>query len=285
MSAEIEIRQARADEFAVAVDWAAAEGWNPGVDDLGAFYAADPGGFWMAFDGAEPVASISVVRYGPAFSFLGFYITREDRRGEGIGMRLWRAGLEYLGARTVGLDGVVAQQENYRRSGFELAGRNIRYSGRRPPSAQPRPGVAPIDAKTIELIAAYDATIFPGERADFVRGWAAPEDGAARLGLALLQDGRVAGYGVLRDCRDGFKIGPLFADDDAAAEALFESLIASASAEAEIVLDAPESNRFALRLAERAGLAPSFETARMYRGPAPAIPQERVYGVTSFELG
>ncbi len=31
--------------------------------------------------------------------------------------------------RTIGLDGVLAQQENYRKSGFQLAYRNIRYCG------------------------------------------------------------------------------------------------------------------------------------------------------------
>ena len=32
-------------------------------------------------------------------------------------------------------------------------------------------------------------------------------------------------------------------------------------------------------------MAPVFETARMYTGAPPAIPVDRVYGVTSFELG
>jgi len=28
-----------------------------------------------------------------------------------------------------------------------------------------------------------------------------------------------------------------------------------------------------------------FETARMYKGPAPQLPVERIFGVTTFELG
>jgi GNAT superfamily N-acetyltransferase len=85
MTERPEIRTASAEEFATAVDWAAAEGWNPGLDDLAAFHAADPGGFLMRFDGDEPVSSISVVRYGDDFGFLGFYIVRPDWRGRGIG--------------------------------------------------------------------------------------------------------------------------------------------------------------------------------------------------------
>jgi len=33
------------------------------------------------------------------------------------------------------------------------------------------------------------------------------------------------------------------------------------------------------------GLAPVFETARMYRGKAPVVPLKNVFGVTTLELG
>ena len=32
-------------------------------------------------------------------------------------------------------------------------------------------------------------------------------------------------------------------------------------------------------------IAPVFETARMYRGSVPALPLNRIFGVTTFELG
>ena len=53
----------------------------------------------------------------------------------------------------------------------------------------------------------------------------------------------------------------------------------------EIFLDVPEPNAAAVALAERMGLEPVFETARMYRGAAPEIDLSRIFGVTSFELG
>jgi aryl-alcohol dehydrogenase-like predicted oxidoreductase len=46
-----------------------------------------------------------------------------------------------------------------------------------------------------------------------------------------------------------------------------------------------ESNAAAAAIAREAGMRPAFETARMYTGDTPAIPVERVFGVTSFELG
>ena len=118
---DIVIRPASEAEFSTAVEWAAGEGWNPGLDDLSAFFAADPDGFLMGFVEDEPVSSISVVRYGADFGFLGFYIVRPDYRGSGAGMAIWNAGMRHLDGRTVGLDGVVAQQDNYRKSGFILS--------------------------------------------------------------------------------------------------------------------------------------------------------------------
>ncbi|PIY73901.1 MAG: GNAT family N-acetyltransferase, partial [Rhodobacterales bacterium CG_4_10_14_0_8_um_filter_70_9] len=38
-------------------------------------------------------------------------------------------------------------------------------------------------------------------------------------------------------------------------------------------------------LAQALGLAPSFETARMWRGDAPREDLSRVFGVATFELG
>jgi hypothetical protein len=53
----------------------------------------------------------------------------------------------------------------------------------------------------------------------------------------------------------------------------------------EVFLDVPEPNKQAIALAQALGLVPVFETARMYTGPIRPIKLERVFGVTSFELG
>ena len=284
----LDIRPASAAEFAVAVEWAAAEGWNPGLDDLPAFHAADPGGFFLGWRGEEPVSSISAVRYGAHFGFLGFYIVRPEHRGSGDGIATWTHGMATLEGRTVGLDGVVAQQDNYRKSGFMLAGRNVRHSGVPALPAADIPGAA-IRAATAEDLAAllaYDRAFFAGPREAFTRAWVLPGAGAGvrRQAMIAVADGGISGYGVIRACRSGHKIGPLFADDAATAEALFVGLCRTVPGE-EVSLDTPEGNQAAVGLATRFGLQPVFETARMYRGPAPALPVARTYGVTSFELG
>ena len=125
----LRIRPMRPDEISIAVNWAAAEGWNPGLADEACFGAADPQGFFIGELEGAPAATVSCVNYGASFAFLGFYIVREDLRGRGYGLRIWNAAIAHAGPRVIGLDGVVAQQQNYRISGFELAYANVRYGG------------------------------------------------------------------------------------------------------------------------------------------------------------
>jgi ribosomal protein S18 acetylase RimI-like enzyme len=264
-------------DLALALEWAAAEGWNPGLHDAHCFYSADPQGFFVGERDGLPIGCVSAVRYGSGFGFLGLYIVKAEHRGQGFGLVLWRAALDHLGDRVVGLDGVVAQQENYRRSGFRLAFRNIRQKRRG--GGEAPPGLTELAAVPIGEILRYDETAFPAPRAEFLKSWIS-QPGAVALGVV---DGRrLEGYGVLRACREGFKIGPLFADDEKTADRLAAGLMARAPG-APVFLDTPEANPRAL--AARYAMAPVFETARMVKNGAPAMQVERCFGVTTFELG
>ena len=277
----LRIRPMGPNDISVALDWAAAEGWNPGLADGPCFAATDPAGFLLGeFDGAR-AATVSCVNYGGGFAFLGFYIVRPDLRGRGYGLRMWQAAMAHAGSRTVGLDGVVAQQENYRKSGFQLAYRNIRYGGAVLSHRTPPADVVDLADVPLADVAADDATVFPAAREAFLRAWI---DARGHVGRALARDGKLAAWGVIRPCRRGCKIGPLVANDRSAAEAVLSALIA-AHGGGQIFLDVPGVNADAVALAQSRGLAPVFETARMYTGPIPPLRMERVFGVTTFELG
>ena len=271
----------RPEEISIAIDWAAAEGWNPGLADAACFATVDPQGFLIGELDGETAATVSCVNYGASFAFLGFYIVRADLRGRGLGLQIWNAAIAHAGSRVIGLDGVVAQQENYRKSGFKLAYANIRYGG----TVAPRPEASQAGVALSEIpfadVEAYDATVFPAPRSAFLRAWiGAP----GHIGRAVVRDGRLAGWGVIRPCRTGRKIGPLVADDRATAEVVLSALL-SAAGGGEIFLDVPGTNRDAIALAQDLGLVPVFETARMYTGAIPPLRLERIFGVTSFELG
>lgn len=285
---ELTIRPMSRLELDMGVAWAAAEGWNPGLHDADTFYATDPGGFLLGVLGNEPVGMVSAVRYGQGFGFIGFYMVRPAFRGQGHGMALWRAGMARLAGRTLGLDGVVAQQANYRQSGFELAHHNMRYQG----EAAPLPtvtlpavssAVQSLAAWSVDAVCGYDRAFFPDEREVFVRHWLT-QRGSTALGVRGA-DGQLAGYGVIRPCRSGYKVGPLLADTPALAAQLFDALVGCVPPGSPIQLDVPCTNPQAVALAESRHLEPVFQTARMYAGHAPTLPLHRQYGVTTFELG
>lgn len=279
-----QIRTMTRSEMDTAVDWAAEEGWNPGLSDAACFAAADPDGFLVGLLDNEPIASISVVRYGARYGFLGFYIVKPAFRGHGYGWAIWQAGMARLADRVIGLDGVVDQQPNYRKSGFALSHKNIRFEGhgRGNGAADPEADLQPLADGPFEQLIEYDRSFFPDNRDAFLRAWLAQPGGVA---LGLRGGTGLHGYGVLRPCRCGYKIGPLFADGPDAADRLYQALAAHAASNQPLYLDVPANNVHAMALAQRHGMKPVFETARMYKGAAPELSWDRTFGVTSFELG
>ena len=118
------------DELDVAIEWAAAEGWNPGRHDANAYYAVDPGGYFIGLLDGEPVASVSAVKYSPEYAFMGFFIVKPEHRGSTLGPRLAEHAFRHVGSAVAGLDGVLEQAQRYAGIwGFEDAYHNQRYQG------------------------------------------------------------------------------------------------------------------------------------------------------------
>lgn len=268
-------------EISTAINWARGEGWNPGIHDAAAFYKADPTGFLAGKYNDQIIAIILAVKYGSDFGFIGLYIVKEAFRGKGFGFKLWKAAIASLSGRNIGLDGVLAQQDNYKKSGFKLAHRNIRFAGKSVKSTLP---TRAIGSEHIEFrdITNYDSQFFPDERSAFLKHWIAPENSQT---LVIVENSRILGYGSIRACDRGFKIGPLNAETSDIAVELFLALTATISEASEIFLDVPEPNKAAIALAEKFGMTPVFETARMYTKSFPNLPLDKIFGITTFELG
>jgi GNAT superfamily N-acetyltransferase len=275
------IRTMERKEINLAVEWGAREGWNPGLHDSECYSVADPNGFLIGLLGDEPISTVSAIRYDASFGFLGFYIVKPECRGKGYGIQIANAAFNRLEGRNMGLDGVVEQQENYKRVGFKLAHRNIRYQGTGG-SSHHGPEIFRLSSLPFETVDTYDRPFSPAYRPAFIKSWISQPDSHA---LGIMQNGNLAGYGVIRQCRTGFKIGPLYADNPELAESLFLALISQVGPSEQVYLDVPEINREAVALAHHHKMTVSFETARMYNEEVPRLPLHRVFGVTSFEIG
>lgn len=272
-------RTARAEEIAAILDWAAEEGWNPGLDDAPAFHAADPEGFYLAEVGGQPVASISVVNHSKTFAFLGLYLCRPDFRGQGIGFALWKHALDHAGTRTVGLDGVAAQQANYARSGFIRAGATRRFEGHLDGAAHGQ--ISPARPEDLENLARLDRTANGVSRPSFTAAWFAPAPDRTTLVWRKLTD--ILGVATIRRCREGAKIGPLIGETAEDAVTLARACLGAMPA-GRVIVDVPSENVALAARLRNLGFEMTFETARMYRGPAPET-DDTLQAIATMELG
>jgi len=267
-------------EVQIAIDWARQEGWNPGLHDAQCFYEADPNGFFIETLNEEIVGVGSAVAYDEHFGFCGLYIVKEACRHHGYGMKMTQERLKYLDDRIVGIDGVIENISKYKKIGYVSAHKNIRYELVKLPSIIGHANVIELSDISLQQLEMFDRRYFPAKRTRFLSAWI-NQPGSYALGYA---DPFLQGYGVIRKCFKGYKIGPLFADSFDIAKKLFESLCSKIQ-DGPIYLDVPENNPEAIKLVQEYGMAPSFKVMRMYRNGCPSFDISGVYGITTFELG
>jgi Acetyltransferase (GNAT) domain len=183
--------------------------------------------------------------------------------------------------RIVGLDAVAEQERTYARDGFAADHRTTRHmlasTSGVPPANRPM-----VDARDLplETLVAYDQRVFPSTRSEFLAAWIAMPGVAS---VAVVDGDQVLGWAVRRPCIQGHKVGPLFADNPAIADDLLCALAAGVTGP--LYLDVPDPNAAGRALAARHGMTPVFSTVRMYDGPPPSLDLDRVFGVTTLELG
>ncbi|QBG37267.1 GNAT family N-acetyltransferase [Litorilituus sediminis] len=280
-SSKLNIRTMRQDEVAIAVDWAKQEGWNPGINDAELFYQADPNGFFVGEVDGEIVAVGIAVVYDDNFAFCGLYIVAPQHRGKGYGLELTKHRLNYCANRNIGIDGVLENVAIYQRIGYIPFYQNKRYQFTASASGKHSATVRSITADDLPALLSYDRQCFPAPRDNFLKAWITQENGKSVLFKA---NGKVQGFAVRRQCHQGYKIGPLFADNIDIAKQLLSALQTDISGES-VLLDVPENNDDAVQLAESLDMTVVFATARMYQKGLPDINNEKIFGITTFELG
>ncbi len=273
------------EEFKTLVNWAALEGWNPGLQDAEIFWATDSNGFYGYFEDNTLIGGGSIVSYDGQLGFMGFFIVHPDYRANGIGRTLWQQRRDTLLSRlqkdaAIGMDGVVAMQPFYQKGGFEIAYRDERYE--KTGSSYPiNPLVQTVTENDFEAISALDLECFGVARPHFLSLWLKASNAKA---FKYITHNNLAGFAVIRECQTGYKIGPLFAENERVASALYERCLTEAINEL-VYLDIPVCNESAVALVKKYQATYVFECARMYYGKPPKISTEKVFGITSFELG
>lgn len=260
------------------------EGWNPGLEDPSLFRLIDPSGFFVGYIEDEPIACISNVKYSKNSSFLGLFIVRKEYRVRGYGKKIWLHALNYGKNCNIGLDSVVNQEKFYQSYGFNSFHFNRRYK-LDPDEVNVEhtdPNILQTSSIPFALIAEYDKAFTVGDRSQFLRSWISSYN---CYSIAYSRDNIILGYGVIRKSIIGYKIGPLFSNDQHIAKILFQHLCQSIEKDQPIFMDIPEINFEAISLVNELKMQPVFETIRMYTKELPNLSFDRTYGVTALEIG
>lgn len=281
------IRPMNAEEVQQLVAWAGDEGWNPGVNDAQAFWNLDPDGFLAIAENDKLIGGGAIIRHGDDFGFMGLFIVHNAHRGNGLGRKLWFARRNRLLSRlkdggTIGLDGVDAMVPFYQKGGFTPFIRHRRFQLTQSASGLiESERIVDVASVGLPMLADYDSRCFPVRREKFLVQWTQQKNAVS---LAFVKDGQLLGFGVMRPCLNGWRIGPLFADSIEVADALLQSCQLSSKG-MPIFLDVPDNNPPAIALCEKYGMQEVFGCVRMYYGPVPLLDHRRIFGVTTLEIG
>ncbi len=273
------------EEVRILVQWAAEESWNPSPHEADVFYSSDPNGFVGFFVGNELIAGGAIISYNQEFGFMGLFIVKPEYRAKGYGKALWYRRRDELIARlkpgaSIGMDGVVPMQDFYSRGGFQLAFKDERYE-KIGSSFSYSTSIREANPSDLPTILAYDETCFGFQRIAFMQAWLSMPDSKTFL---INSSGKLSGFCHIRKVLNGYKIGPLFADNLFYAEELYRACLNYGKNEP-VFLDIPLNNPDAINLVRNFQAKYVFECARMYYGPEPNLPWQKVFGITSFELG
>ncbi|NQX85749.1 MAG: GNAT family N-acetyltransferase [Flavobacteriaceae bacterium] len=281
----LELKKLKRNDLRTLVDWSKREGWNPGENDFDVFWKTDPHGFYGFYLEDKLIAGGAIVSYNQEFGFMGLFIVHPSFRAQGVGKKLWYLRRDLLIRRlnndaTIGMDGVVEMQSFYEKGGFNIAFRDERYEciGQKTPISD---AISIIETEDFEKLVDYDLECFGYERREFLKNWFVIPNSKS---FKFSEKNELKGYAVIRKVNSGFKIGPLFADNDEIAEELYKACLNSVVGKT-VYLDIPVINKGAVGLVKKYGAKYIFECARMYYGDFPKMNIDKVFGITTFELG
>jgi len=166
--------------------------------------------------------------------------------------------------------------------GFKPAHQTMRYVLKGLPNKIAKhKHIVPLAKIGISTISDYDRQMFPARREAFLQSWI---NQAIAVALSYVEDDQLKGFGVIRECYQGYKVGPLFADNAEIAIQIWQALLSKID-RGPVYLDVPEPNQAAIDLVKQFTMRTVYACIRMYSKCEPDIDLQRIYGITTFELG
>ncbi len=273
-------------ELETAMKWAEEENWNPGRYDAGAIGALNTQSLFILSDDKKRVGSLVIVRYAPHFAFIGLFMVSRAHRREGRGTALMRKGLEILAdVPSIGLYAVPKELKRYIFCGFALTGANSHWVLKNPAHrAVTNKTVAFFDHMNKKVMA-FDSRLWGANREKLL-GALVLQPNSFLVVDRDLRDHTLNGYGVIRECLTGFRIGPLYCRRFETALSLTRALLNKVPEGVQVTFDIPYENPFLKPFADYFKLThdSAGDTFEMYKG-VPIPHRKHCYGLASLEIG
>jgi GNAT superfamily N-acetyltransferase len=270
-----ELRPLRLADVAGGFALSSEAGWNQSEADWRFLIGAGAG--IGIDDGSRLVATAIVLPLDGQIGWIAMVLVALSHRKRGFATRMmdWAVGHCREAGLVAALDATPAGREVYRRLGFGDGPRILRLGA--------PPGIGREDASVSALdvgpILDLDRRVFGADRAPVLKelAWRTPA-----LALACRRAGRIVGYALGRPGRLACEIGPIVAEDDAAALALLRTACARADGAA-VIVDAFEAQRGFLAALFAEGWVEQRPYTRMSIGALPPGRPESVFAVAGPE--
>jgi predicted N-acetyltransferase YhbS len=274
---EVRIRSMRAGDLQPAVAAIRHAGWGERQPELSFYLRHQPTTVFVAEqDGG--IVGTAIVTLNAGIGWLGLVFVAPALRGQGLGSRLTRTGLEYLqerSTRSILLAASELGRPIYEKLGFVVDGHYsvIFGPGRGGTAASSEHGVRSMEPPDVPAASALDRAATGEDRAHLLE--------ALAHGWVVEGDGRVRGYAL----RTPWGYGPAIADDEASGTLLLDQLRAQAPEGQEMRLMVPRDNLAAIQHLADAGFEVRGGLPRMRLGePVPWQPS-RIWATVNAALG
>ena len=246
--------------------------WNPGLQDGIGFHNTDPTGFFIGLLRGQPICCISAVRHG-SIGHIGYYVVEKQYRGRGYGMKMFGHAMKYLHGCNIRLDAVLTAVDKYKKSGFLPNYCSTRYTGTIDSKDVSCPNIYSAADISFDKIVQYDACYYGENRKYFLSTWLTT---ATTNSLVYQDNDVIQGFGAIRKCHEGYRLGPVYAETSDIAKDLIYSLCQPYD-KCKLTLEFADENLEGKKLMEQLNFQQDFQYITMFTQTPPQVNLRNIY--------
>ena len=267
-------------------------------DELDWIAGPEGKGVYVGELNGQKVTGVGMIQHNDSYGWVGMYFCEEEHRGKGLAFKTWKTARAAIDPKlNLGLDGIVSKAHLYEREGFKRAW-NISvdylfvssilevYDNMTAPDGIIIKSATEVDFAKLKLYT-EDVIGVKFDRPGLLEKWITLPTHTA---LAAVNDnGDVVGFGTIRETinfqEDGYRLGPLLADNGDIARFLLLKLAQGVNLALKFVIFILyETNAEAKKILNELKKDHYADVVRMYTGDEPPLKKEKYFGTFSIEL-